>query len=93
MRSRFGARRQHADSTCAMPRTPKCPKPRRHPDGAALATSGGMKKPTAPKLALRTQTVRQLTQDALAGVAGGFIMKDTIIIRTSGIVAGPTDLA
>jgi hypothetical protein len=51
-----------------------------------------MKKSTTHKLALRTQTLRQLSQDALAGVAGGFLMKDTIIIRTSGVVAGPTDL-
>jgi hypothetical protein len=42
-----------------------------------------MKKTTRPKLSLRTQTVRQLSTDALGQVAGGFIMKDTIIIRTS----------
>ena len=44
----------------------------------------GMKKTTRSKLSLRTQTVRQLSTDALGQVAGGFIMKDTIIIRTSG---------
>ena len=43
-----------------------------------------MKKTTSPKLSLRTQTIRQLSTDALGQVAGGFIMKDTIIIRTSG---------
>lgn len=45
------------------------------------------------KLSLRTQTVRVLTADALGQVAGGtlepvdpqgFIMKDSIIVRTSG---------
>ena len=57
-----------------------------------------MKKSTS-KLALRTQTIRLLTSEALdhivGGVAGepaapGFIMRDTIIIKTSGIVA-PAD--
>jgi hypothetical protein len=91
---RLGARRAtparrfdaHDASCPEMPETPTAS------DGAAVAASGGMKKPTTQKLALRTQTLRQLTQDALAGVAGGFLMKDTIIIRTSGVVAGPTDL-
>jgi len=46
-----------------------------------------MKKSTASKLALRTQTIRQLSNEALDRVAGGFIMKDTIVIRTSGVVA------
>jgi hypothetical protein len=52
-----------------------------------------MKKSTK-KLSLRTQTIRLLTQDALDQVAGGdlgpvgpveqgFIMKDSIIVRTS----------
>ena len=50
-----------------------------------------MKKSTTNKLALRTQTLRLLTSDALGRVAGGFIMKDTIIIRTGGNVAAPTD--
>jgi hypothetical protein len=46
-----------------------------------------MKKSTTNKLTLRTQVLRQLTNDVLARVDGGFIMKDTIIIRTSGRVA------
>jgi hypothetical protein len=54
-----------------------------------------MKKSTRSKLTLRAQTIRLLTHEALGGVAGGntepapagFIMKDTIIIRTSGIVS------
>lgn len=50
-----------------------------------------MKKLTTHKLALRTQTVRLLAPEALDRVAGGFIMQDTIIIRTSGIVPGPTE--
>ena len=50
-----------------------------------------MKKSTTSKLTLRTQVIRQLTNDVLDRVAGGFIMKDTIIIRTSGIVAAPDD--
>ena len=57
-----------------------------------------MKKSTT-KLALRTQTLRTLNHAALAGVAGGdldpvgngFIMKDTIIIRTSGVIAQVTE--
>ena len=56
-----------------------------------------MKKST-PKLSLRTQTIRLLTSEALhhAGggnepVATGFVMKDTIIIRTSGFAAAPTE--
>jgi hypothetical protein len=44
------------------------------------------------KLHLRTQTLKPLTNDALRRVGGGFIMKDTIIIRTSTrIEEGPTD--
>ena len=58
-----------------------------------------MKKSTTHKLVLRSQTLRLLTNDALGQVAGGslappangFIMKDTIIIRTSGIAPAPTD--
>ena len=53
-----------------------------------------MKRSTR-KLALHLQTIRLLDHEALDGVAGGvggnlepaprgFIMKDTIIIRTSG---------
>jgi hypothetical protein len=42
---------------------------------------------TTRKLVLRTETISPLTQEALRGVGGGFIMKDTIIIRTGGIVA------
>jgi hypothetical protein len=51
-----------------------------------------MKKLSTPKLALRTQTLRVLAPEALDRVGGGFIMKDTIIIRTSGIVPGPTEV-
>jgi hypothetical protein len=47
-------------------------------------------KKTSPKLSLRTQTVRLLTDDALGRVAGGFIMKDTIIIRGGGIIMQDT---
>jgi hypothetical protein len=50
-----------------------------------------MKKSTTHKLALRTQTLRTLGDADLASVAGGFIMKDTIIIRTGGIVAVATE--
>ena len=46
-----------------------------------------MKKSTSNKLTLRTQVIRQLTPDVLDRVAGGFIMKDTVIIRTSTRVA------
>jgi hypothetical protein len=52
-----------------------------------------MKQPTNRKLALRTQTIRPLTDVALAAVAGGsqqpqpaplgFIMKDSVIVKTS----------
>jgi len=49
-----------------------------------------MHKPTPKKLALRPSTIRSLTEEALGRVAGGFIMKDTIIIRTSGVAAEPT---
>jgi len=50
-----------------------------------------MKRSTPQKLALRPQTVRLLASEELDRVAGGaerivngFIMKDTIIIRTGG---------
>ena len=51
-----------------------------------------MQKQKKQKLALQSQTVRILTEDNLARVVGGtlqytggcFIMKDTIIIKTSG---------
>ena len=49
-----------------------------------------MHKSTPRKLALRPQTIRLLTDDALSHVAGGFIMKDTIIVRTSGLAPAPT---
>ena len=56
-----------------------------------------MRKSTT-KLTLRTQTIRLLTSEALHQAGGGaepvvpgFIMKDTIIIRTSGVVASPTE--
>jgi hypothetical protein len=56
-----------------------------------------MKKSTS-KLALRSQTLRLLTGDALrhavggdlAPVENGFIMKDSIIVRTSRIAPVPT---
>jgi len=48
-----------------------------------------MKKQTPRKLVLQTQTIRVLSANALPQVGGGslhpvagFIMKDTIIIRT-----------
>jgi hypothetical protein len=50
-----------------------------------------MKKSNTSKLTLRTQVIRQLTSDVLARVDGGFIMKDTIIIRTGTRVAAPTE--
>ena len=50
-----------------------------------------MKKSNTSKLTLRTQVIRQLTSDVLARVEGGFIMKDTIIIRTSTRVVAPTE--
>jgi hypothetical protein len=44
------------------------------------------------KLHVRTETLRPLTDDALRHVAGGFIMRDSVIVRTSGrVVTGPTD--
>lgn len=51
-----------------------------------------MKKSTARKLPLRVQTIRVLSHETLDLVAGGglepaphgFIMRDTIIIRTGG---------
>lgn len=51
-----------------------------------------MKKTTTDKLTLQGQTIRLLTAHALDRIAGGnrdpiangFIMKDTIIIRTGG---------
>jgi hypothetical protein len=49
-----------------------------------------MHKSTPRKLALRPQTIRLLTDEALGRVAGGFIMKDTIIIRTGGLAPAPT---
>lgn len=48
-----------------------------------------MHKPTRNKLALRPQTIRLLTDEALGRVAGGFIMKDTIIIRTGAVAPEP----
>lgn len=51
-----------------------------------------MKRSTTHKIALRPQTLRLLASDELDRVAGagaerivnGFLMKDTIIIRTGG---------
>jgi hypothetical protein len=43
-------------------------------------------------LRVRTETLRPLTDDTLRHVAGGFIMRDSVIVRTSGrAVTGPTD--
>jgi hypothetical protein len=61
-------------------------------EGIPLALEAAMTKTTRQKLSLRTQTIRVLTSDDLGRVVGGvaqpapqgFIMKDTIIIRTSG---------
>jgi len=39
------------------------------------------------KIRLKRETLRVLTVGEMTQIAGGFIMKDTIIIRTSGIVA------
>jgi hypothetical protein len=50
-----------------------------------------MKKSTSNKLTLRTQVIRQLTNDVLDRVAGGFIMKDTIIVKTSTRIAPVED--
>lgn len=49
-----------------------------------------MHKSTPSKLALRPQTLRLLTDEALGRVVGGFIMKDTIIIRTGAVAPAPT---
>jgi hypothetical protein len=51
----------------------------------------GMKKPTPKKLTMRAQTLRVLGPDTYGQVAAGFIMKDTIIIRTGGIAPAPID--
>ena len=59
---------------------------------SSLQLRPSMKKTTTPKLTLQSQTVRLLTPDALGRIVGGerepiangFIMKDTIIIRTGG---------
>jgi hypothetical protein len=70
----------------------------RHLGGAAVALPVTMKKSIASKLTLRTETIRLLADDVLGRVAGGnepiengFIMKDSIIIRTGGIVRAPTE--
>jgi len=41
-------------------------------------------KKRKPKLTLKHETIVHLTDDQLARAGGGFIMKDTIIIRTGG---------
>lgn len=43
----------------------------------------------APKLRLRRETLRVLSSDDLTQVAGGFIMRDSVIVRTSRVVAPP----
>jgi hypothetical protein len=48
-----------------------------------------MHKSPPRKLALRPLTIRTLTDEALGRVAGGFIMKDTIIIRTGAVAPAP----
>jgi len=58
-----------------------------------------MKKSTTKKLTLRAQTTRLLTNEALDGIAGGnleapangFIMKDSIIVRTGGVAPALTE--
>ena len=58
-----------------------------------------MKKSTTKKLMLRAQTTRLLTHEVLDRIAGGniepsvngFIMKDSIIVRTGGIAPALTD--
>ncbi|TMQ08793.1 MAG: hypothetical protein E6J90_21930 [Deltaproteobacteria bacterium] len=58
-----------------------------------------MKKSTTGKLALRTQTIRLLTSETLGRVAGGdvesgangFIMKDSVIVRTGIIATAPIE--
>ena len=75
-----------------------CPEPRRLRDGAAVAPQVVMKKSTH-KLALNPQTLRLLTGHALDRVAGGhpepdangFIMKDSIIVRTGVVATAPID--
>jgi len=69
-----------------------CAKPLRHLDGTGVAQWVAMKKSTPKKLTLRAQTTRLLTNEALDRVVGGnlepsangFIMKDSVIVRTSG---------
>jgi hypothetical protein len=83
-------RPRRADSACPTARFEKCAKPRRHSMALRLQQVPAMKKSTTNKLTLRTQVIRLLTSEALARVDGGnpepvvtgFIMKDTIIIRT-----------
>jgi hypothetical protein len=41
-----------------------------------------LNKKSNRKLVLRTQTLRTLTEENLRTVVGGFIMRDTVIIRT-----------
>jgi hypothetical protein len=61
-------------------------------DGAAVAARLTMKKSTSKKLPLRVQTLRLLSDETLDLIVGGnpepaahgFIMRDTIIIRTGG---------
>jgi hypothetical protein len=40
------------------------------------------------KLALRTETLLPLDHENLRATRGGFLMRDTVIIRTSGRVEG-----
>lgn len=57
----------------------------------SLHIRDAMKKPTPKKLTMRAQTVRLLGPEDYGQVAGGFIMKDTIIIRTGGLAPAPID--
>jgi hypothetical protein len=70
----------------------------RHLDGAAVAAGVTTMKKYNSKLTLRGQTIRILSSEALGRVPGGnlepieqgFIMKDSVIIRTSGLVQSPS---
>jgi hypothetical protein len=67
-----------------------CARSRWFRDGAAVAPPAAMHKSTPSKLALRPQTLRVLTDEGLGRVAGGFIMKDTVIVRTGAVAPAPT---
>jgi hypothetical protein len=84
----FGALGRHADSALGA----TSPGDRERPTMAPrLPLQLGMTKPSR-KLVLRTETISPLTQEALRGVGGGFIMQDTVIIRTGRIVAPDAEI-